>query len=101
VERTVGQLQEETASAVAQMDESGTAFRRITEDIEGTDQQVGQIASAAEELSATMRDTVDQAGTVSGQVEDVTRETEQLRALSNRLETMASEITASVANFRI
>jgi len=34
-------------------------------------------------------------------VEDVTRETEQLRALSNRLETMASEITASVANFRI
>jgi methyl-accepting chemotaxis protein len=86
----------EVESGVNLAGQAGHALKDILKSVEGVNQQVGQIATAAKHMNTLSNDLVSAVDSVSAVVEENTAATEQMAAGSNEV-TQAIENIASVS----
>jgi methyl-accepting chemotaxis protein len=108
-------IQAETRSAVGEMEagvrdvqqgtgeasRSGDAIRQILDQIEAVDHQVNQIATAAEEQTATTSEIAANMHQITDVVQQTSRGAHESASAANRLSVLAAELQRVVSRFRI
>ncbi|BBA69564.1 methyl-accepting chemotaxis protein [Geobacter sulfurreducens] len=108
-------IQQETRTAVGSMEEgvrdvetgtaeaarSGEALREILDQINDVSLQVNQIATAAEEQTATTSEISTNMQQITGVVQDTSRGAHESAAAANRLNGLAQELQRLVGQFRL
>ena len=108
-------IQAETRSAVSEMEagvrevqqgtgeasRSGDAIRRILELIESVNMQVNQIATAAEEQTATTSEIAGNMHQITDVVQQTSRGAQESSSAANRLSSLAAELQHAVSRFKI
>lgn len=108
-------IQTETRSAVGEMEvgvrevqegtgeasRSGDAIRQILDQIEAVSMQVNQIATAAEEQTATTGEIAGNMHQITGVVQETARGAKESSDAAHRLASLATELQRAVSRFRI
>ena len=97
MESGVREVQQGTAEA----NRSGDAIRQILEQIEAVNMQVNQIATAAEEQTATTSEIAGNMHQITGVVQQTSRGAQESAAAAQRLSTLATELELVVSRFKI
>ena len=101
VEEIVSELHGHSDASVEAMGQVESTMGEVLEQIEGTDNRANQIASAAEELAATMSETADNVATVNTNVNTLAGSVNLIQEASQTLGRLGFALEQRVQDYRL